>query len=154
MILKQSFAQPIDFGLLTAAVRRSATVFLLLLLTGGAGCASSGTLQPHHAFRQATTPYQGYYQGQQSFFGAASGLGVPASDNYAPYSAYNNSLPGYGQPNPATGSYGAFGNQFATPTGNSIGGQAPAQGAYPPFYPNAGYNYQRAYTGGFTSGSC
>jgi len=129
-----------------------------MLLACGAGCASSGTLQPHQAFRQATTPYQGYYQGAPPAYGTSGNFNAGSASDYSEYGGYNNSLPGYGQPNPVAGGYEAYGNPFASSYGNSTAGQAPVQGqgGYGQYsYPaNAGYNYQPAYSGGFTSGSC
>lgn len=142
---------------LTTAERLTVALVGLFLLACSTGCASSGTLQPHHAFRQATTPYQGYYQGQQPSYAIGGGLGSPVSGDYAGYGGYNISPPSYGQSNTTTANYGAYGNPFASPyspPGNLNVGQFQTQGGYQPQYNGTGYNYQPAYAGGFTSGSC
>lgn len=132
------------------ATQRCVMLCGLILIVCSAGCACSGTMQPHQAFRQTTTPYQAYYQGQQPAngqFGYGGSFDTATAADYAGYGGYNNSLPGQGQPYglPALGSNGMFG----TPAGYGA-----AYGQYAPVAPAAGYNDQPTYSGGFSSGSC
>ena len=150
----KSFAKSFGIGLLTTDARRSLAISILSLITFGVGCASSGSLQPHQAFRQGITPYQGYYQGQQTSLGAGSGLTTPTTTAIPGYRGFNNSLPSFEPSNVASGSFGAIGNQPASSFGSLSRGQAPTQVGYPQYLPNASYNFQPAYAGGFTSGSC
>lgn len=156
MILDKSFAS----RLLTTAAKQAVALCIFVLLTCGIGCASSGTLQPHQAFRQATTPYQGQQSsyGAVNAVGAVGGLDTAGAGAYAGYGGYNNSLLGYDNSNVAAGNYGAYGNQFSNPYATSSSNmnvqQIPAQSGYSQYAPNAGYNYQPSYSTGFTSGSC
>ena len=132
----------------TKAVQQVLMLSCFVLVACLTGCASSGTLQPHQAFRQTATPYQAaYYQGQQAGFGqnpysgAYGGAygGAAPDGNYGSYAGYN-SEPAYGQTNPAlTG-------------GQNLPFQPNLQ--YQANTPAAGFNYQPAYSGGFSSGSC
>ena len=139
---KKHIASPIFLGL--------AAIIVL-----GSGCASSGTIQPHQAFRQAT-PYQAY-----------QGYAVQGNANSSPF-AYNNSLPG--QVNPAAGFGGGSQTRgFAAqsmPAGFQQGGFPPGgfqqggfqqggfqQGGFQPGGFQQG-GFQQTFNGGFTSGSC
>jgi len=101
----------------------------------------------------------------QPTLGAAGGFDSGAASNFAGYGGYNNSLPGQGQGpgqgqyNPAAPANGAYGQSFGQAYGQNFGqsfGQTYGQSSkpYPPYTPPAGYNYQPAYSGGFSSGSC
>ena len=169
MILEKQF----NNRLLTNGASRAVALCTLVLLACSTGCVSSGALQPHQAFRQATAPYQGYYQGQQAAFQTATPAtaGSGTVNNFAGYRGYNNSLPGYSQPNPATGSYGSFGSGSR----NTSAYQPQYQGGFQQYQPSpapvssgvfgstsrnfSGFQpqfqqYQPAYGNGFTSGSC
>lgn len=122
----------------------------------GSGCASHGSLQPHQAFRQTVTPSQSFFQGGVSGSGTVSNPFDTGTDSdYVGYQGYNNTLPGLGRRSITNNGFNVDANQAnrAVP----FAGPSPSTGSYGNFgnyAPTANYNYQPAYSGGFTSGSC
>lgn len=63
--------------------------------------------------------------------------------DYVGYQGYNNTLPGFGQPPVTNGGLGG-----------GVAGSSTTNGNFGNYAPAASYNYQPAYSGGFTGGSC
>ncbi len=112
----------------------------IILLAGSSGCASSGALQPHQAFRQTATPYQAYFQGQRSGLGQ-SNLGNAVDTGSA------SDFAGYG--GGAASGQGVFGQQ--SPPVNTPFSRFSPIGPAPS---NGGFNYQPNFGGGFFGGTC
>jgi len=169
-----------DFRL--TLVRQTLMLAGLVLLICNVGCVSSGSIQPHQAFRQATTPHQAFFPSQQptatqqgfgGLFNNATPNNAP-SNNYANFSGYSTTPPSFNQGGSGVRSFnGSFGQTSGiTPAFGQTSGFTPAfgqnSGFTPAFGQSSGFppvggsvggsNFRPAFNGGFTtgftSGSC